>query len=145
MSRFFGVQIGHVNPKNFKKSVFAGTVEVICLFQVFDHIPNPGAMLDECFRLLRPGGLILAIIHNIEALSARLLGERSPIIDIEHTYLYSPATMMRIFRGHGFEIRQVGSILNRYLVAYLSPLLPLPSRLQRVLLGWLQTSPVGRW
>ena len=72
---------------------------MVCLFQVFDHIPDPNLLLRECRRILRPGGLVLALNHNVDALPNRILGARSPIIDVEHTYLYSPATMNAIFRG----------------------------------------------
>ena len=56
--------------------------DVICLFQVFDHVPDPAALLDACFIALRPGGLVLSLNHNVTAVSAHLLGERSPIVDI---------------------------------------------------------------
>ncbi len=65
--------------------------DAVCLFQVLDHISSPVELLEECLAVLRPGGQILALNHNVRAWSARLLGERSPIVDIEHTYLYSPA------------------------------------------------------
>lgn len=119
--------------------------DVICLFQVFDHLPDPGGLLDECLLLLKPGGLILSINHNVEAFSARVLGERSPIVDIEHTYLYSPATMSRIFLTHGFHVRQVGPVFNRYTLYYLCRLLPFPSALKRILLACLQGRAIGRW
>jgi SAM-dependent methyltransferase len=120
-----------------------GTVDVICLFQVFDHVPDPGTLLDACFAVLRPGGLVLSINHNITAVSARLLGERSPIVDIEHTYLYSPATMARIFGAHGFGIRGAGSVRNHYALRYLVRLLPLPAGPKRAALAWLQRHSIG--
>jgi SAM-dependent methyltransferase len=118
-------------------------VDVICLFQVFDHVPDPGVLLDACFAALRPGGLVLSINHNIRAVSARLLGERSPIVDIEHTYLYSPATMARIFGAHGFGIRGAGSVRNHYALRYLFRLLPLPAGPKRAALAWLQRHAIG--
>ena len=118
--------------------------DVICLFQVFDHVPDPAALLDACFAALRPGGLVLCLNHNVAAVSARLLGERSPIVDIEHTYLYSPATMTRIFTAHGFRVRKVGSVRNQYSLRYLVRLLPLPAGLKGAALGWLQRHSVGR-
>lgn len=121
-----------------------GTFDVVCLFQVFDHLPDPAAVLDECLRVLRPGGLILCLNHNVAAVSARLLGERSPIIDIEHTYLYSPATLARIFRVHGFRIRRVGPVLNTYTLHYLTRLVPLPGPLKRRLLDRLRAAQLGR-
>ncbi len=117
--------------------------DVICLFQVFDHVPDPGTLLDACFAALRPGGLVLSLNHNITAVSARLLGERSPIVDIEHTYLYSPGTMQRIFEAHGFRIRKVGSVRNQYSLRYLVRLVPFPAGIKRTALTWLQRHAVG--
>jgi SAM-dependent methyltransferase len=120
-----------------------GEFDVICLFQVFDHVPDPGTLLDACRVALRPGGLLLALNHNVEAASARLLGERSPIVDIEHTYLYSPATMARLFSLHGFRVLKAGSAWNRYSLRYLVRLLPLPRGPKGTLLAWLQRRAIG--
>jgi SAM-dependent methyltransferase len=118
--------------------------DVLCMFQVFDHVPDPGAFLDACFAVLRPGGVVLSLNHNVNALSVRLLGKHSPIIDIEHTYLYSPATMERIFRAHRFRILKAGSVWNQYSVRYLVRLLPLPARLKGGLLAGLERHAIGR-
>jgi SAM-dependent methyltransferase len=130
---------GLMGPGLFKPEEF----DVICLFQVFDHIADPGALLDECFRVLRPKGLVLGINHNIEAISARMLGERSPIVDIEHTYLYSPATMAMLFRKHGFNVVRTGVVWNTYNLTYLARLLPFSKRVKLRLLDWLKNSPLG--
>jgi hypothetical protein len=65
--------------------------------------------------------------HNIESWSARFLGEKSPIIDIEHKYLYSPTTMRRIFEINGYEVKEEGNVWNTYSITYLFHLLSLPS------------------
>jgi SAM-dependent methyltransferase len=117
--------------------------DVICLFQVFDHVPDPGALLKACLAALRPGGLVLALNHNVAAFSARLLGERSPIVDIEHTYLYSPATMTRLFTEHEFCVLKTGPVRNRYSLRYLMRLLPLPAGPKQVALDWLQRHAIG--
>lgn len=117
---------------------------VICLFQVLDHIPNPRELLDECWALLRPGGLMLCLNHNIDALSSRLLRERSPIVDIEHTYLYTPATIARLFAGSGFAVRHVAAARNTYTIGYFARLLPLPTPLKRLLLEAIKRSGIGR-
>jgi len=119
--------------------------DAVCLFQVLDHLPDPVAVLNACRSALKPGGLILAANHNVEAFSARLLGERSPIIDIEHTYLYSPRTMRQLFAQCGFEVCEVGPFWNRYTLRYLVRLLPLPARVKASLLRGLGTSPIGQW
>lgn len=117
---------------------------VICFFQVFDHLPDPNEVLRECFRIMEPNGVVLCFDHNIESLSSRLLGERSPIIDIEHTYLYSPSTLSALFRKHGYEILESGAGWNDYSVNYLARLIPLPNPIKRVMLSTLGTTRAGR-
>lgn len=110
---------------------------IICMFQVLDHIPKPSELLDECLRVLRPGGMVLCINHNIEALSAKILGDRSPIVDVEHTYLYSPKTLSRLFSAAGFSIVRIGAALNSYSPHYLARILPLPKAIKVRLLKFL--------
>jgi SAM-dependent methyltransferase len=118
--------------------------DAVCLFQVLDHISNPVELLKECLAVLRPGGQILAFNHNASAWSARVLGERSPIVDIEHTYLYSPETMRTIFTKVGFTDPQVRSVRNTYSLAYLAQLVPLPSGIKPRLLTTLRAGLASR-
>lgn len=118
--------------------------DAVCLFQVLDHIANPVELLEECLAVLRPGGHILAFNHNVRAWSARVLGERSPIVDVEHTYLYSLVTMRRLFAMAGFEDAQVSGVRNTYSVTYLAQLIPLPASAKALLLRGLRASPAGR-
>jgi len=118
--------------------------DLICMFQVFDHIDHPGMLLDECYKALKPGGGILFLNHDVKALTARLLGERSPIIDIEHTYLYDPSTIQKIATQHGFLVTEVGPAVNRISLRYLVHLLPLPNGVKISLLKTLHDSPIGK-
>jgi SAM-dependent methyltransferase len=118
--------------------------DVICMFQLLDHIPQPDVLLEACFDLLRPGGLLLCLNHDIEALSARVLKERSPIVDLEHTYLYSQKTIARLFTAQCFRVEAVGSVWNRYTLHYLVRLFPFPLSLKSRLLPWLRQTPLGR-
>jgi SAM-dependent methyltransferase len=120
-----------------------GEFDIVCIFQVLDHIADPTELLDECLTVLRPGGLILCLNHNSESISARLLGERSPIIDLEHTYLYSPATMRRIFAAHGFDVVSVSGVRNTYSLCYLLQLVPMPGAIKQRLLNGLRKTPLG--
>lgn len=127
----------HIVCSTMKHGLFApDTFDTVCLFQVFDHISDPGELLDECLRILKPGGAILLLNHNIASLSARLLGERSPIIDIEHTYLYSPVTLAKLLTLHGFQIARSGGVANTYSLKYLARLVPFPPAVKQSVLSF---------
>ncbi len=111
-----------------KKSLFKrNAFDVICCFQTFDHVPNPNEFLEVCHKILKKGGLLLFLHHDIESFSARLLKERSPIIDIEHMYLYSKNTMSEILRKNRFEVLGVGSAFNIHNLGYWLRLFPVPN------------------
>jgi SAM-dependent methyltransferase len=113
------------------------TFNVICMFQTFDHVSEPNLLLEECARLLQPGGVMLCLNHNVEAFSSHLLKEKSPIIDIEHTYLYSPKTMKWIFEKHGFQVLEAGPAWNTIRLYSLFRLFPMPRKFKGRLLDFM--------
>jgi SAM-dependent methyltransferase len=102
-----------------------GEFDTVCLFQVFDHLPEPGAVLDQVWTALSSGGVLLCFNHNVESLSARMLRSKSPIIDIEHCYLYSPRTMKLLLEAKGFEVLESGAATNTLSIRHLLHLLPI--------------------
>jgi len=51
------------------------------VLEVTVHQPDPAALLEACRAALTSRGVLLLFHHNVDALSARLLGERSAIVD----------------------------------------------------------------
>lgn len=129
----------------YERSTFPeGRFDAICAFQVFDHVPDASLMLRACKEHLRPGGVALFVNHDEAAPSARLLGERSPIVDVEHTALFSRSSMRRIFEKHGFLVKEVFSVRNTYPISYWAKLAPLPGAIKSPLLAFLDESRLGR-
>jgi SAM-dependent methyltransferase len=118
--------------------------DAVCMFQVLDHIPDPGSLIQECLKILIKGGFVLCLNHNINSWSARLFNESSPIIDIEHTYLYSPVTLARLFKENGFYVRRVGTAYNRCTILYLMRLLPWPVSIKTRIMKFLDGGSLGR-
>lgn len=122
----------------------AETFDVVCLFQVIDHLPDPAGVLRETCRVLKPGGLVLILSHNVAAVSAKMLGERSPIIDVEHTCLFDRKTLAHLASTQGFASREVGNVWNRYSLQYLAHLSPLPVSGKAVVVRLLSNCRLGR-
>lgn len=123
-------------PGVFRRGAFEpGTFDVICLFQVLDHLPDPARALEAAREMLKPGGLLLCLNHDVEAMSARVLGEKSPIVDVEHTFLFGKDTLRRLLESSGFRVERIGTAWNRCSLRYLLHLVPAPDRLKRPWIG----------
>lgn len=115
----------------FKKNILKKEcVDLIVIFQTLDHIPDPNAFLQECYRILKKGGIIFAYNHNVESLTAKILGEKSPIFDIEHTFLYSKSTIGKIFTKNGFVVQNIKFPWNTLSLRHLIWLFPIPTKIK---------------
>jgi len=108
--------------------------QVGVMFHTLDHLQDPIQALSDCLDALEPGGFFIAAVHNERSWSARILGERSPIIDVEHTYLYSQKTGIQIFEKAGFKNVRYGTYSNHYSLAYILHLLPISRKFRKFVL-----------
>ena len=129
----------------FESNIYpANYFDLICAFQVFDHIAKPNPFLANVRHYLKQGGLALFINHDIGSLAAFLLGERCPMIDVEHTYLYNRMTLRKIFEKNNMEVLDVFSVSNSYPLNYWMKLAPFPSPVKNFLMDKLEDSDLGR-
>jgi len=117
--------------------------DVICAFQMFDHLLDPVQFLKDAQEYLKPRGALFLILHNISALPAKILGRRCPMLDIEHPFLYNPKTIVKLLEANGFEVQKKFSVINRYPLRYWLQLIPLPLGIKKPMLDALQKSFIG--
>lgn len=101
--------------------------DLVCCFMTLEHVRDPKVIAEAALRLLRPGGAFIAVTHDYRSLVNRLLGKRSPIIDIEHMQLFSAASVRQLLEGAGYGRVTVKAFVNRYRIAYWLRLMPLPA------------------
>lgn len=131
---------------NFKCEDFASeSFSLVTCFQTIEHLFNPLAMARGAYQLLKAGGAAFFICHNRRALSARILGRKSPIFDIEHLQLFSPLSACHLMEQAGFAHITLAPVVNRYPVRYWARLLPLTAGVKRSLIKLFDTSEVGAW
>lgn len=112
--------------------------------QTLEHVQDPYQLLAAVRHLLKPGGAVMIVSHNYRHRLMRLLGARSPIVDIEHLQIFSPHSLKDALNRAGFESPEVKPFENRYPFHYWVRLLPLPRFAKRPLHGWLR-SGAGGW
>jgi SAM-dependent methyltransferase len=100
--------------------------DLVCCFMTLEHVRDPAAIAEAALRLLRPGGAFVAVTHDYRSSVNRLLGKRSPIVDIEHMQLFSRASVRHLFEAAGFDRVAVTAFTNRYRASYWLRLMPLP-------------------
>jgi len=136
---------GLIRQSPFRPSDFErGSFSLITCFQTLEHVYEPLALCQSAFDLLHPGGAVFLVCHDRRALSARVLGARSPIFDIEHLQLFSRESLGYALRQAGYADIGTHTVVNRYPLAYWTKLLPLPARLKAAALGSLKRSGLGQ-
>lgn len=98
--------------------------DLICNFHILDHLYNPAQFVKDCFELLHDTGYVLTVCHDVNSWTAKLLGARSPIFDLQHVYMFDEDTVLKLFGGHGFAPVEVGQLINTYPLGYWIKLFP---------------------
>jgi SAM-dependent methyltransferase len=106
------------------------TFGLVTCFQTIEHVFDPLALLRDMYRILEPGGTAFLIGHNVDAFSAKVMGEKSPIFDVEHLQLFNLKSAELLMRQSGFRDIAVFPILNSYPLSYWTKLFPLPDALK---------------
>jgi SAM-dependent methyltransferase len=121
-----------------------GSLSLITCFQTIEHLADPLTFCRDAWRALKPGGALFLIGHDRRAFSAKVMGRKSPIFDIEHLQLFSPSSFRNLLKAAGFGDIRVETVHNRYPIRYWAQLFPFPNGLKSGLLSLLQKSRVGR-
>jgi SAM-dependent methyltransferase len=128
----------------FRKSLFPKIqFDAICCFHTFDHLINPEIFLKDIFSLLQNKGKAFFVVHDTKGLSVKLLGQKSPIFDIEHIYLFNESNIKLLFEKQGFKDVRVFKIKNTYEINYWFKLTPIPLVVKQFILYLLKVTRIG--
>ena len=90
-----------------------GSFDLITLWDVLEHIPDPVAALAHARTLLAPGGKLLIETQNVDSRAAAMLGPKwQHYKHAEHIYHFNPKTIRRVLDEAGFEILENGPWLG---------------------------------
>lgn len=78
--------------------------DVIVLWQVIEHLPDPWATMEAAARRLKPGGVLILDTPNPDAFQFRVLGHRWAHLDAPRHVVLIPARMLvEQAERHGLE------------------------------------------
>lgn len=120
------------------------SLDLITCFMTLEHVYDPKVVADAAFRLLKPGGYFLSVTHDYQSPVNRILGKKSPIVDIEHLQLFSKTSIIQLLKRSNFSNFGEFSFFNRYTVRYWARLFPFPQKVKAQIQSFLKSIKVDR-
>lgn len=78
--------------------------DVVCAFEVVEHLVRPGPEIDNMLKLLRPGGLLYVTVPNFNCLARRMDQAHWNVINYpEHLNHFTRRTLHRMLDGKGLR------------------------------------------
>lgn len=90
--------------------------DIICAFEVFEHVTNPAALVSDIAKALHKDGRLLAAMPNgaeIDRIGPTWVGLRR---DLEHMNYFSVGTLSHLLADHGLFVEQHWESLQGWLV-----------------------------
>ena len=131
---------GTFDPLAFKENSF----DLVSCFMTLEHVFDPMDIAKASYNLLDYDGAVAFVVHDSNAWINKILGSKSPIIDIEHLQIFSKKSVTHLLKNSNFEEIIVRSFKNTYKLSYWIKLLPLPSILKNILLKILAITGLSK-
>ena len=95
---------------DFLDAPIEGPFDVVTMWHVLEHLPDPPAALRRVEGLLRPGGRgVVGSVPNIDSTQAHLGGEAWLDLDpARHLFHFSPRSLRAMVEGSGFAVDRIG-------------------------------------
>jgi 2-polyprenyl-3-methyl-5-hydroxy-6-metoxy-1,4-benzoquinol methylase len=129
-----------------------GSLDVIALMDVMEHLPDPVATMAHCLKLLKPDGMLLIQTPKFrrEIKYAELVEENGAFLEQlkadEHLYLFTEDSAARLFRQIGAEHMQFEpAIFSQYDMFFAVSRLPFEPYTPEQIDAALASGPNGRF
>lgn len=115
--------------KNYGIAINPGTVydqkysnesfDVITLWDVLEHTPDPKSILNECYRILKKGGLLVINYPDIGSWISRLMGRKWVFLLSVHLYYFNRKTIKSILEDTGFTVMKIKPHYQELAIGYI--------------------------
>lgn len=91
---------------------YAGAIfDAVTLVELLEHLREPRALLAECRRILRPGGVVMATTPNGASWTAAVMGARWDVFSLQgmggHVSFFNPGSLRLLAERAGFEVSRI--------------------------------------
>ena len=114
--------------------------DIVTMWDVLEHLTQPGENLDEIHRLLKPHGTLVVSTPDYDSLARKFLRDTWPFYLNVHLFYFTRRTLAALLKKHGFELTaqfplwqtlEFGYVLKRAL-AYFPVMAPMEGVLRPI-------------
>ena len=100
---------GYLDKANFDDNMF----DVITLWDVFEHLPDPVTTLEIIKRILKPDGILVVTMPNTDSWDRKIFKQYWSGWDVpRHYHIFSDNAIEYLLRDYGFRIDTLISFTN---------------------------------
>jgi len=115
----FEVKQGALEEAKYEDNSF----DLLTMNHVIEHLAHPAATLAECFRVLKPGGHLMMVTPNMNALGHEQFKQAWRGLEIpRHLHLFTQKPLGQMTEASGFTLKQSRSIARTAKNMYLASL-----------------------
>ena len=130
----------------FEQGYPSRTYDVVTLWDVLEHTPDPKAEIREAHRLLNENGLLVINYPDIGSWIARLMGRSWVFLLDVHLYYFTRVTIRKLLDDSGFEVVTVRPHFQRLGLAYvLERATPYIGAAARLMIGPIRRLGLASW
>jgi len=82
----------------FSSEIKESSFDVLTMFEVIEHLPEPVRFLNRAEHVVKPGGLIYIKTPNFNSLDRRVFGKKWSVFHREHLTYFMPATLIKAIK-----------------------------------------------
>lgn len=131
----------------FDMSIEDNSLDVVTLWDVLEHTPDPRKVLQECHRILKPKGLLVVNYPDIASSVAKMMGRKWVFLLSVHLYYFTVSTIVAILQQLGFDIirrqKHWQSLELDYIFFRMTKYIPVLPQLGRKVFGFLRMQHVN--
>ena len=109
------LDIGFVEQQGYASNSF----DIVTMYEVIEHLPNPDVVLSEISRILRPGGILIVGTGNYASWTRMLRKSNWDFFSLRgrggHIYFYSPDSLKKIGLKHNLHLSETISYTVKFL------------------------------
>ena len=121
--------------------------DVVFIAMIIEHVVDANHFLNNIYKTLKPGGIIICICHNEKHFLSKILKSKHPIINDEHAAVFNKKALRLIFNKNKYEDIKIKNLKNFYSIDYWIKMLPSPiilkNILKRIFFSFLKEKIIG--